>query len=83
VICELLNVFRSMVFPNASEAHASIRYGIRPLLYSILRREFLSPRDIRSCANTQCRKFFEVEREGQRFCGAECSLRQRQRELLG
>lgn len=80
VVCELLNVFRSMVFPNALEAHGSLRHGIRPLLYSILRREFLNPRDTQSCANTHCREFFEVERGGQRFCSEECSLTQRQRE---
>src|ERR1700733_1496213 len=44
VICELLNCFRSTVFPNAIEMHSSIKYGIRPLLYSVLRRQFLAPR---------------------------------------
>jgi hypothetical protein len=36
VMCELLNAFRSTVFPNPMEMHNSIQYGIRPLLYSIL-----------------------------------------------
>ena len=80
VICELLNVFRSSIYPNLSEMHSSIRYGIRPLLYSLLRREFLYPRDVAVCANDQCREFFEVERAGQQFCSAECSLHQRQRD---
>jgi len=80
VICELLNAFRGVVFPNRLEFHSSIRYGIRPLLYSILRREFLYPRDIAVCANTQCREFFEVQRAGQRFCCDSCSLHQRQRD---
>lgn len=80
VICELLNAFRGVIFPNLLEFHSSIRYGIRPLLYSILRRELLYPRDIAACANTQCREFFEIERAGQRFCCDACSRHQRQRE---
>jgi hypothetical protein len=56
-----------MVFPNRLEMHGSIKYGIRPLLYSILRRQFLAPRDFAACANTQCRDFFNLERAGQRF----------------
>lgn len=80
VICELLNCFRSTIFPNPLALHGSIRYGIRPLLYSILRRQLLYPRDVAICANSQCREFFEIERSGQRFCSAECSLRQRQRD---
>jgi len=80
VVCELLNAFRGMVYPNPLEFHGSIRYGIRPLLYSILRREFLYPRDVAVCANTQCRDLFEIERAGQRFCCDDCSRHQRQRE---
>jgi hypothetical protein len=79
VICELLNSFRGAVFPNPIEMHGSIRYGIRPLLYSILKRQFLAPRDFAVCANTQCRDFFNVERGGQQFCSEDCSRRQRQR----
>jgi len=80
VICELLNTFHSTVFPNSLAMHSSIRYGIRPLLYSLLRRQFLNPRDSSICANTQCRDFFNIERAGQQFCSPECSLRQRQRD---
>ncbi len=49
-----------------------------PLLYSILRREFLNARDTSFGDNKQCRKFFEIECEGQRFCGDDCSRKQRQ-----
>lgn len=49
-------------FPHPAEMHSDIRVGIGPLLYSILRREFLQPCDVGVCANTQCRKLFEVER---------------------
>ena len=79
VICELLNSFPSIVFPNPLEMHSSIKYGIRPLLYSILRRQFIYPRSFTACANTQCRNFFNIERAGQQFCCPECSLHHRQR----
>jgi hypothetical protein len=79
VICELLNSFPSIVFPNVSELHGSIKYGIRPLLYSLLRHQFLYPRGFAVCANTECRNFFNIERAGQNFCGPECSIRHRQR----
>jgi hypothetical protein len=80
VLCELLNSFPSIVFPNVGEAHSSIWYGIRPLLYSILRREFIYPHNTEVCANDRCGDFFEVERSGQRYCNDICSQQQRQRE---
>jgi hypothetical protein len=79
VICELLNSFRSMIFPNPLEMHSSIKFGVRPLLYSLLRRQFLHPRGFAVCANTQCRNFFNIERAGQQFCDEVCSLQHRQR----
>jgi hypothetical protein len=80
VLCELVNVFPLRAFPNPAEMHSYIRFGIRPLLYNILRREFLQPRDVAVCANTHCRAFFEVERADQRFCDPVCSRQHRQRE---
>ena len=80
IICELLNSFPSTVFPNPLEMHASIKFGIRPLLYSILRHQLFFPRGFAACLNTECRNFFSVERAGQRFCKDECSRRQRQRD---
>lgn len=79
VLCELLNTFRPSVYPNPPEFHSAIRYGIRPLLYSILRREFLYPREVGVCANERCLEFFEIERAGQEYCSEDCSRRQRQR----
>lgn len=79
VICELLNSFPSTIYPSPIEMHSSIKYGIRPLLYSILRRQFINPRGFTFCANTECRNFFNIERAGQQFCSSECSLHHRQR----
>jgi hypothetical protein len=80
VLCELINAFPALAFPNPPEMHFYLRFGIRPLLYTILRREFFQPRDVAICANSQCRAFFEVQRAGQRFCNAVCSRRHRQRD---
>lgn len=79
VICELLNSFPSIVFPNPPEMHSSIKFGIRPLLYSLLRRQFVYPRGFAACANSDCRNFFNIERAGQQFCTSECSLHHRHR----
>src|SRR5665213_2107742 len=79
VICELLNSFPSIIFPNPFQMHSSIKFGIRPLLYSILRRQFIYPRGSAICTNTVCRNFFNIERAGQQFCSSECSLHHRQR----
>lgn len=79
VICELLNSFPSTVFPNPLEMHNSIKFGIRPLLYSMLRRQFIYPRGFSICPNSECRNFFNIERAGQQFCSPECSRHHRQR----
>ena len=80
VICELVNVFPLLAFPNLSEMHSYIRFGIRPILYNILRSEFLHSREVEICANTRCRDFFEVERAKQRYCNDVCSRQHRQRQ---
>jgi hypothetical protein len=83
VLCELVNVFPALAFPNPLEFQASIRYGIRPLLYTILRREFLHFHATEVCANDQCRQIFEIKRGGQQFCNSGCSRQCRQREYWG
>jgi hypothetical protein len=80
VVCEALNAFPPRIFPNPLRMHWSLQFGVRPLLYSLLRAEFSQAREVRSCANTRCRSFFELERAGQRFCDEICSRQQRQRE---
>lgn len=79
IICELLNSFPSIVFPNPLEMHNSIMFGIRPLLYSLLGRQLFYPRGFSVCLNTECRSFFNIDRASQQFCSPECSLRHRQR----
>jgi hypothetical protein len=84
VICELVNAFSPLVYPwGDSPVEApnwDLTGGIRPVLYYILRREYLQAGGIAICRNTECRDVFEIERSGQEFCSDVCSRLQRQRE---
>ena len=84
LVCDLVNAFPPQVRRYAKNViegpQANLACGIRPLLYYILRREYLQHGRIGICTNTACRNLFEIERTGARFCSEECSRRQRQRE---
>jgi hypothetical protein len=84
LMCELVNAFRLRAYRWGNKTvegpNPDLRYGVRPLLYYLLRRVYLSKNSIAICANERCREVFEIEREGQRFCDATCSQHQRQRE---
>ena len=84
VICELINTFPIRVYRWGRTAiegpFPDLRYGVRPLLYYFLRKAYLGRNSVSVCANERCRQIFETERAGQRFCSADCSRQQRQRE---
>ena len=84
ILCELVNAFQPRVYVWGQSPiegpHWDVRYGIRPLLYHILRQQYLGGGGIAICANVQCREVFEVERAGERFCSPTCSQHQRQRQ---
>lgn len=84
VICELVNSFQTQVllWPSPLEAppFRSWLFGVRPLLYLILKDTYLGRGGARLCTNDQCGRFFESERAGQQFCSSECSQRYRQRK---
>jgi hypothetical protein len=84
IICELANAFKPSVYRWGNSTiegpHWDLRFGIRPLLYFILRREYLKGGGVAVCANDRCRECFEIDRVDQRFCGEGCSRQQRQRE---
>ena len=84
VICELVNAFRPVVYvwgdtPVEAPEH-DLTGGIRPVLYHILRQEYLHAAGVGVCRNMQCLEVFDIERAGQEFCSELCSRRQRQRE---
>jgi hypothetical protein len=85
VLCELINAFDTEVQyfgDRAVEAlpFGSLRFGIRPALYLILKHLYLGRAGAKVCSNDRCRRFFESEREGQVYCSIECSQRYRQRQ---
>ncbi|MCU1300241.1 MAG: hypothetical protein JWQ87_525 [Candidatus Sulfotelmatobacter sp.] len=84
VTSELVNAFAPHVYPwgdSPVEAPSwDLAGGIRPILYYMLRREYLSGGGISLCRNSDCRSIFEIERSRQEFCSEECSRLQRQRE---
>lgn len=83
VLCELVNSFRTEVLtwedrPIEAPGIFSWLFGVRPILYLILKHAYLGTGGTRVCGNDRCRKFFESERAGQQFCSPECSQRFRQ-----
>ena len=84
VICEIVNAFTPLVYPwgtvPVEAPHWDLTGGIRPVLYHILRREYLQAGGVAVCRNIECREVFEIERSGQEFCSEQCSRHQRQRE---
>jgi hypothetical protein len=87
VLCALINAFRTEVqFFGDRRLEApvsdSLLFGVRPVLYHILKYEYLRRSAIRICGNSRCNQLFAVERAGQQFCSSLCSRKQRQRDYF-
>jgi hypothetical protein len=87
VFCALINAFRTEVqFFGDQRLEApvsnSLLFGVRPVLYHILKYEYLRRNAIRICGNVLCNQLFAVERAGQQFCSSLCSRKQRQRDYF-
>lgn len=85
VLCGILNAFPTKIEflldrPIETVPYESLLYGVRPLLYLILRHEYLTQIGIDICANPVCARLFVIERLHQRFCDEDCSRRFRQRQ---
>jgi len=84
ILCEVINAFQLRVNlwgdTPVESPEIDLTGGIRPILYFILRREYLRAGGVGICRNTDCRAVFEIERSGQQFCSDVCSRQQRQRE---
>jgi hypothetical protein len=81
VLCELINAFPAKIQPMDQRRavewpEPDLSYGIRPLLYLILRRTWLVG-SVGICANGKCRRLFEIDRMP--YCSDECSRHERQR----
>jgi hypothetical protein len=82
-LCTVLDEFPPKLFAEGAivqELPHSTSFGIRPALYFMLRRYFQMGKEVRFCA--KCGRPFvsESARKLARFCGAECSQKQRQHE---
>jgi hypothetical protein len=85
ILCAILNGFpvhirrwqgRSVELP-----HEDLTFGIRPVLYHLLRCDYLSEVHIALCPRADCeQKWFIQSRQGQMFCTEKCERKKRQRE---
>ena len=83
VLCLILCSFTPELVPvkgGLAEMPPRNKAGTLPALFFMLRRDCLDGQEIKICGQRECRRFFKVERSGQRFCTAECSQLQRQRD---
>ena len=85
VLCGILNAFPTRIEflldrPVETIPPESLLYGVRPLLYLILRHEYLTQIGMEVCANSACGRLFVIERLHQKFCDEACSRRFRQRQ---
>jgi hypothetical protein len=81
VLCGLINAFPTKIQPTHQRRaiewpEPDLSYGIRPVLYLILRRTWLMG-SVGVCANERCRRLFEIDRKP--YCSDECSQHERQR----
>jgi hypothetical protein len=80
----LLNLYQPSVtffYGRAAELPDHRPEGILPILYFMLRRDYLGmSRSVASCSNNRCGKLFASVRVRQRFCCVDCSKSQRDRE---
>jgi len=84
VLCKLINSFPTEIryighHPVDTLPFAALKFGVRPGLYLILKHVCFGQSGTKICHNDQCNRFFVSQREGQVFCGPECSQRHRQR----
>lgn len=80
-LCALLDDFPPKLYVENGiilELPSSTRFGIRPALYFMLRRYFQMGKALVVCERCRTSFFSESGRKRVRFCGADCSRRQRQ-----
>ena len=85
LLCELINAFPTELqfedpYVVETLSPSAWIFGIRPIMYLILRHEYLGREGLGRCQNDRCRRFFESSRAGQKFCSPECSQKFRQRD---
>jgi hypothetical protein len=78
LVSELLNAFPQMfawLGPHALEVEPpfALEFGVRPILYAMLRNDLKRGRQLRRCAWQECNDFFHVSRSDRLCCKDSCS----------
>lgn len=82
LLCDVLNQFPlDLYFQNGvvQQLPSSGPLGIRPLLYFMLREEYLERREIRMCANPNCGRYLVADDPRTTYCHHSCANNDRQR----
>lgn len=81
VVSTILNAFPPLLEWNDSELYqhpgADLIFGIRPLIYHMIREDLLAGNEIRICRYKSCGKSFRADRRDQTCCTDLCSERVR------
>ena len=81
VVATVLNAFPPLLEWNLSgmgqRPGSDLMFGVRPLIYHMIREDLLGENEIRLCRNKSCGNFFRADRRDQKCCSDECSGRVR------
>ena len=81
VVTTILNAFPPLLEWDSigmiQHSGTDLIFGIRPLIYSMIREDLLAQVEIRLCRNKSCGRFFRADRRDQTCCKAACSERVR------
>jgi len=83
VVTTVLNAFPPLLAWGSEIVQhpgADLIFGIRPLIYHMIREDLLTQTEIRLCRNKSCGRFFRANRRDQTCCSPECSERVRFRK---
>jgi hypothetical protein len=84
LLCNVFNRFPTTLVYAAGFAHdmpVMERTGIRPILYYMLRLDYLYQREIKLCARPNCGGYFVPDRKDRIYCSNSCSNSDRQRRF--
>jgi len=77
IVAMVLNAFPASLVWGSSEviqhAGGDLIFGIRPLIFHMIREDLLSDAEIRLCRNKSCGQYFRAQRHDQTCCTPECS----------
>ena len=84
LLCHIFNLFPPRLDQVNGIVHEMPKLkpsGIRPILYYMLRLEYLSPRELRLCARPGCGGYFAPDRRDATYCSDSCQNIDKQRRF--